>query len=350
MNVWIITILVIAALFAFDFFFHVRKAHIPTIKEAAVWSAVYVGIAILFGLFVWLNWGGQFGGEYFAGYVTEKALSVDNLFVFLIIMGSFAVPREDQQKALMWGIVLALAFRLVFILVGAAALNQWAWLFYLFAAFLAYTAIKQVVDHRQERRAKLEGTYEQPDMSNNRVVAIARKFLPLTDRYVEDKIVTRIDGKRVFTPMILVIIALGAIDLIFALDSIPAIFGLTQESYLVFTANAFSLMGLRQLYFLIDGLLERLIFLAYGLAAILGFIAVKLWLHAMHEADVPLIGGPWSVPEVGIGFSLTFILGVIAVVVVASLVYSNRHPEDPMVSGKMLGADDDSAEAPSEQN
>ncbi|MDO5044610.1 MAG: TerC family protein [Coriobacteriia bacterium] len=336
---WLLTILVIAVLLIFDYVFHVRKAHVPTLKEAAIWSAIYIGFALIFGVFVLFFWRGadptnefRYGMEYFSGYATEKALSVDNLFVFLIIMTSFAVPPKDQQKALMWGIILALIFRLIFIVIGAAALNQWAWLFYIFSIFLAYTAIKQVVDHRKERKEKLAGTYEDPDMSNNKVVRIARKILPITDSYHKDDIRVKINGKRFFTPMLLVIMSLGTIDLMFALDSIPAIYGLTDEAYIVFTTNAFSLMGLRQLYFLIDGLLERLVFLSYGLAAILGFIAIKLWLHAMHVAGIPFVSDAgFNVPEISTNFSLVYILSVLALTVIASILFGKRHPDDPII-------------------
>lgn len=337
--VWLVTFIVIIALLAFDYFFHVRKAHVPTIKEAAFWSVLYIGIAIVFGIFVTFFWKDadpsqpyRYGVEWFSGYVTEKALSVDNLFVFLIIMASFAVPPKDEQKALMWGIVLALIFRFIFIIIGAAALNQFAWLFYIFAIFLGYTAAKQIIDHRQERKEKILGTYQDPDMSDNAVVKLARKFLPITDYYAEDKIVVKEGSKHKFTPLLLVIISLGTVDLMFALDSIPAIFGLTDEAYIVFTTNAFSLMGLRQLYFLIEGLLDRLIFLAYGLAAILGFIAIKLWLHAMHIVGNPLnANGGINVPEIGTQESLLFILAVLVVTVVASLWYANTHPDDPVI-------------------
>ncbi len=334
-TVWIVTIVVIAGLFCFDFFFHVRKAHVPTLKEAAIWSSIYISVAIIFGLFVLWKWGAVFAGEYYAGYITEETLSIDNLFVFLIIMSSFAVPPRDQQKALMWGIILALVFRLVFILIGKAALDAWSWLFYIFALFLLYTAYKQVVNHISEVRDKKNGTFEEPNMSDNPLVKLARRFLPLTDDYVRDDIVTKIDNKRYFTPMLLVIITLGSVDLMFALDSIPAVYGLTNEAYLVFCCNAFALMGLRQLYFLIDGLLDRLVYLAYGLAAILGFIAIKLWLHAMHTNTLPFVNGGepmHGVWEIGIGPSLAYIVGVLVVVVITSLLHARRHPEDPLVA------------------
>lgn len=310
---WGVTIAFILALLAYDFFFHVRKAHEPTIKEAAVWSAVYVGLALAFGLVI-LFWDGpQFAAEYYGGYITEKALSVDNLFVFLIIMASFRVPREDQQKVLLFGIIFAMIARTAFILVGAAAIERWSWVFYLFGLVLIYTAgnlIKGEVTDKEEE-----------DEANNFVVRLAKKMFHTVDYYDGDKLFTIENGKKVMTPMLLVMVAIGGTDILFALDSIPAIFGLTQEAYIVFTATAFSLMGLRQLYFLIDGLLDRLIYLSWGLSIILAFIGVKLLLHALHENTLPFIndGQPVHVVEVTIGFSLTVIVGVLIVTVLASL-------------------------------
>ncbi|GAA3098987.1 TerC/Alx family metal homeostasis membrane protein [Nonomuraea salmonea] len=307
---WWLTILGIVALLAFDFFFHVRQAHVPTLREAAVWSALYVGIALLFGVGVWWFGGSDAGTEYFAGYVTEKALSVDNLFVFLVIMGSFKVPRADQQKALLFGIVFSLLARTGFILVGAALINLFAWVFYVFGLILLLTAGNLLRPEGEESHS--------PD---NLMVRVARRLLRTSDEYDGDKLFTVRDGRRVMTPMLLVMIAIGGTDILFALDSIPAIFGLTQNVYIVFTATAFSLLGLRQLYFLIDGLLDRLIYLSYGLAAILGFIGVKLILHALHENNVPFVndGQPVKVVEISTGLSLTVIIGVLLVTVVASL-------------------------------
>jgi tellurite resistance protein TerC len=307
--VWLLTIVFILALLTFDFFFHVRKAHEPTLPEAAKWSAIYVGIAILFGLGVLFFGGGTMGTEYFAGYITEKALSVDNLFVFLIIMASFKVPRADQQKVLLFGIVFALIARTGFIFLGSALINSFAWLFYLFGAFLIYTAIKLLKPE------------DESDDADNFIIRLAKRLFNTTERYDGDKLFTIENGKKVMTPMLLVMVAIGGTDLLFALDSVPAIFGLTQNVYIVFTATAFSLMGLRQLYFLIDGLLDRLIYLSYGLAAILGFIGVKLVLHALHENTLPFINGGEHVPvfEISTGVSLLVIIGVLAVTVIASL-------------------------------
>ena len=310
---WGVTIAFILALLAYDFFFHVRQAHEPTIKEAAIWSAVYVGIALLFGLVI-LFWDGtQFAAEYYGGYITEKALSVDNLFVFLIIMASFKVPREDQQKVLLFGIIFAMIARTIFILIGAAAIERWSWVFYLFGLILIYTAgnlIKGEVTDKEEE-----------DEANNFVVRLAKKMFNTVDYYDGDKLFTVENGKKVMTPMLLVMVAIGGTDILFALDSIPAIFGLTQEAYIVFTATAFSLMGLRQLYFLIDGLLDRLIYLSWGLSIILAFIGVKLLLHALHSNTLPFVndGQPVHVVEVGIELSLAVIVGVLIITVLASL-------------------------------
>jgi tellurite resistance protein TerC len=308
--IWAITIVVILALLAFDYFFHIRKAHVPTLKEAAAWSTLYVGLAVVFGILVWIFGGTAMGSEYFAGYITEKALSVDNLFVFLIIIASFRVPREDQQKVLLFGIVFSLIARTGFIFLGAALINSFAWVFYIFGLILLITA----------------GNLLRPDAhgdehADNFIIRIARKLFHTTEHYDGDKLFTIHDGKRALTPMLLVMVAIGGTDILFALDSIPAIFGLTQNVFIVFTATAFSLMGLRQLYFLIDGLLDRLIYLAYGLAAILAFIGVKLVLHALHENNLPFIndGQPVPVIEITTATSLSVIIGVLVITVVASL-------------------------------
>ncbi|TYQ11317.1 UNVERIFIED_ORG: tellurite resistance protein TerC [Gordonia westfalica J30] len=315
-SVWLITVAVILGLFVFDFFSHVRVPHAPSLRESAVWSTVYISIAVVFGVFVWWKWGGTFGGEYFAGYVTEKALSVDNLFVFVIIMARFAVPPEYQQKVLLLGIVMALGMRGIFIAVGAAAINTYSWVFYVFGAFLIFTAVKLIresddpVEHEEERESRLE--------------RFVKRFLRTHDTYDGDKLFTRVNGKRLATPMLMVLIVIGFTDVLFALDSIPAIYGLTSEPYLVFTANAFALMGLRQLYFLLGGLLDRLVYLSVGLSIILAFIGTKLVLHALHENTLPFVNGGEhvSVPEISTPVSLSVIIGVLAVTTVASLVKS----------------------------
>ena len=306
--IWIITIIAIIALLAFDYFAHVRKAHIPTLREAAVWSAIYVGIALVFGVIMLVFGGASMGTEYFAGYVTEKALSVDNLFVFLIIISSFRVPREDQQKVLLVGIVFAIIARTGLIFVGAALIDNFSWMFYIFGAILIVTAINM-----------LRGG--ESDESQNIVVRLARRFLHTSEHYDGDKLTTIENGKRVLTPMLLVMVAIGGTDILFAIDSIPAIFGLTQNVFIVFTATVFSLLGLRQLYFLIDGLLERLIYLSLGLSAILLFIGAKLILHALHENELGFINGGEAVgvPTVSTPVSLIVILGILIVTVIASL-------------------------------
>lgn len=308
--IWIITIAITIAFFIFEFFAHVRTPHEPTIGESARWSAFYIGLAVLFGVGIGLVSGWGFGGEYFAGYLTEKALSIDNLFVFLIVMTGFAVPKRFQQKVLMIGIIIALIMRGGFIAIGAALIQNYSWVFYIFGALLLVLAYRQAFSSHAS------------DPAHGRVVKFARRILPITDGYHGDRLSVRIDGKRFFTPMLLTIVAIGFIDLIFAVDSIPAIYGLTNEAYIVFTANAFALMGLRQLYFLIGGLLERLIYLAQGLAVILGFIGVKLVLHALHVNELPFVNGGRSVdwaPEIPIWFSLLFIGVTIAVATVLSL-------------------------------
>jgi len=307
--IWIITIAVTIAFFAYEFFAHVRKPHEPTVGESARWSAFYIGLALLFGVGIGIVSGWRYGGEYFAGYLTEKALSIDNLFVFLIVMAAFSVPKAYQQKVLMFGIIIALIMRGGFIAVGAALIENFSWVFYLFGALLFVLAYMQVRGH--------EG-----NPANNLFVRLARRVLPVTDEYDRDKLTTKINGKRFVTPMLLTIIAIGFIDLVFAIDSIPAIYGLTSEAYIVFTANAFALMGLRQLFFLIGGLLERLVYLSQGLAVILAFIGLKLVFHALHVNEVPFINGGepvlW-VPEIPIWFSLVFIAATVTVATIASL-------------------------------
>ncbi|GAB2672110.1 TerC family protein [Gordonia jinhuaensis] len=318
LTVWIVTCVVILGLFVFDFFAHVRTPHAPTLKESGIWSAVYITIAILFGLFVWWHWGGTYGGEYFAGYVTEKALSVDNLFVFVVIMSKFAVPREYQQKVLLLGIVMALVMRGAFIAVGAAAIDAYSWVFYLFGLFLVLTAVKLLregddpVEHEEKRETRLE--------------RVVKRVFRTTDEFQGDRLTARVNGKRMITPMLLVLVIIGFTDVLFALDSIPAIYGLTQEPYLVFAANAFALMGLRQLYFLLGGLLDRLVYLTYGLSLILAFIGVKLILHALHENTLPFINGGHhvAVPEISTAVSLGVIVGTLVITTVLSLVASRR--------------------------
>jgi tellurite resistance protein TerC len=329
--VWALTITAIVGMLIFDFVGHVRTPHAPSLRESATWSAVYVGIAVVFGLLIFWFYGAEFGGEYFAGYITEKSLSIDNLFVFVLIMAGFGVPRELQQKVLLFGITFALVLRTVFILVGAAAIENFSWVFYLFGAILIYTAWVQ---------ARSGGHSGDEDYRENAVLRFARKVLPTTEDYHSDRMVVKVDGKRFITPLAIALIAIGTADVIFAVDSIPAIFGLTQETYLVFAANAFSLLGLRQLFFLIDGLLDRLVYLAYGLAVILGFIGAKLVIHALHTNELPFINGGEHVtifPEIPTWLSLTVILATLVVTTVASLLKDRR---DKASAGSSRSASD----------
>ena len=307
--VWAVTALFVVGLIFFDFFAHVRTPHAPSFQESARWSIFYIALALVFGVVVGMVWGWGPGTEYFAGYITEKSLSVDNLFVFLIIMTSFRVPREDQQKVLLFGIVFSLVARTGLILLGATLIEAFAWVFYVFGAILVVTAVQLL-------RSK-----DHASVGDNVAVRLARRFLNTSDAYDGDRITTRVDGRRVFTPMMLVMVSIAGTDVLFAFDSVPAIYGLTEDVYIVFTATAFSLLGLRQLFFLIDGLLDRLIHLSLGLAAILGFIGVKLLLHALHENDLPFVNGgrPFAVPEISTPVSLAVIVGILVVTVVASL-------------------------------
>jgi tellurite resistance protein TerC len=336
--VWIITIAVTIAFFVYEFFAHVRKPHEPTIGESARWSAFYIGLALLFGVGIGTVSGWTYGGEYFAGYLTEKALSIDNLFVFLIVMTGFAVPRIYQQKVLMIGIVIALIMRGGFIALGATLIENFSWIFYLFGALLLFLAYRQAFAHGES------------DPANGRFMRFVRRVLPVSDEYNGDRLTVQRDGKRFFTPMFLVIIAIGFVDLIFAVDSIPAIYGLTEEAYIVFTANAFALMGLRQLYFLIGGLLQRLVYLAQGLAVILAFIGVKLVMHALHVNELPFINGGepmlW-VPEIPIWFSLVFIGATIAVATIASLMKTRRDDKRTALETEAAGALPGSSDADS---
>ncbi|RNE49354.1 TerC family protein [Corynebacterium alimapuense] len=311
--IWIATIVVIAGFFVFDFYSHVRTPHEPTIKEAALWSAFYVGLALVFGGFVFLMWDTQHGVEYLTGYVTEKALSVDNLFVFALIIGAFKIPRKYQQKVLLIGIALALIFRLAFILLGAAVIAAWSDVFYLFAVFLLWTAIKLIWDEASDK--------PETDPNDMKLIKWLRRVVPVTPGYHGDSLITKFHGKRALTPLFVALVAIGLVDIMFAFDSIPAIYGITTEAYLVFATNAFSLMGLRQLYFLLDGLLDRLVYLPYGLGLILAFIGAKLLLHALHENNLPFINGGENVavPEIPTELSLLVILGILVVTVLLSL-------------------------------
>ncbi len=309
-----------------------RRPHVPTLRECAVNLAFYVGLAVLFGLGVWLFSGAQYAGEYFAGWLTEYSLSVDNLFVFLLIMAKFRVPERLQQSALLIGIVIAIVLRGIFIAAGAAVINEYAWVFYLFGAFLIYTAVK----------LSRQGSDDEEEFEENRLLKWVERRFPATKDYRGANLTTVQKGKRLMTPMFVVILALGTTDLLFALDSIPAIYGLTKEPYLVLTANIFALMGLRQLYFLIGGLLKKLVYLSIGLAVLLAFIGVKLILHALHENNLPFVNGgrPLDVYEVPISVSLGAIVGILAVTTVASLVRSAHDRRSPRDEEKMVAQGD----------
>ncbi|MGP4112640.1 TerC family protein [Streptomyces sp. 4N509B] len=308
---WLITIAVLCALIAVDFFFG-RKPHEVSLREAGTWSVIWIVLACLFGLGLLLMGEGQASGEFFAGYVTEKSLSVDNLFVFVLIMTKFAVPPAYQARVLMVGVLMALVMRAIFIAVGAALIAAFSWVFYIFGAFLIWTAWKLIKEARGEQH---DEEYEE-----NRLLKMVERRFPATDQYHGTRLVIREGGRRLITPMLVVMLAIGSTDLLFALDSIPAIFGLTEDAYIVFTANAFALMGLRQLYFLIGGLLKKLVHLSYGLSVILGFIGVKLVLHALHESGV-------HVPEISTPLSLGVICVVLVVTTVTSLLATRRERE-----------------------
>jgi tellurite resistance protein TerC len=306
---WAATIGLVVLLLALDFAVAALRPHRVGFREAALWSLFYIGVAIAFGVWFAMVHGGDFGTQYFAGYIVEKSLSVDNLFVFVIIMATFAVPEEYQHKVLTFGIVLALVLRSIFIALGATLLSLFSFMFLLFGLLLIYTAV-QLFRHRNE----------DPDVENNLVVRTARRLLPVTDRYVGGQVFAKVDGRRMVTPLLVVLVAIGGVDLLFALDSIPAVFGVTDEAYIVFVANAFALLGLRALFFLVRGLLDRLVYLSTGLSVILAFIGVKLGLHWAHVDVSP------SVPEISTPVSLGVIISVLVVVTVASLVKTGRDP------------------------
>ncbi|MFI9169277.1 TerC family protein [Streptomyces lincolnensis] len=308
LSVWLLTIAALCALVAVDFFIG-RKPHDVSIREAGIWTVVWVVLACLFGVGLLVFGGAKPTGEFFAGYITEKSLSVDNLFVFVLIMGKFAVPTQYQQRVLMVGVIMALVLRAAFIAAGAAIISTFSWVFYIFGAFLIWTAWKLVQDARK-------GGHEE-EYEENKLLKMVEKRFGVADRYHGTKLWIEENGKRIMTPMLVVMLAIGSTDVLFALDSIPAIYGLTQDPYIVFTANAFALMGLRQLYFLIGGLLRKLVHLSYGLSIILGFIGVKLVLHALHESGV-------HVPEISIPVSLGFIVLVLAITTITSLRASKK--------------------------
>jgi tellurite resistance protein TerC len=310
----IAALVVLCAILLADLLIVLKRPHVPSMKECAAWIGFYVGLALVFAVVLFFVGGSKPSSEFLTGWLLEYSLSIDNLFVFIIIMAKFAVPRKYQQEALMVGIIIALIARGLFILAGAVIIEHFVAIFYVFGLFLLYTAWKQA----------FEG---EDDDSESPVMRLVRRVIPVSDEYDGNKLRTVVDGKKLFTPMLLVFITLGITDVMFALDSIPAIFGVTRNPFLVFTANIFALMGLRQLYFLLGGMLDRLAYLKYGIAAILGFIGVKLLIHAIHEAPLDFIPGFSAlqrIPEVPIWLSLAFIVVAMGVAIVASLVVAGR--------------------------
>jgi len=311
--VWIVTVFVLVGIVVLDLVVIARRGHAVTVRDATRWVIFYVALAVLFAIGLFVVGPGSSGSEFVAGYITEYSLSVDNLFVFVIIMARFAVPPIAQDKVLYIGIIASLVLRAVFIAAGAAAIAAASWVFYILGVFLIYTAIRLAV----------EGQNDETDFKENAVLRMLRRVVPVSHDYDEAKLVTHVEGRRHLTPMVIVIAAIGMANVVFALDSIPAIFGLTNDTYVIFTANALALMGLRQLYFLIGGLLERIIYLNIGLAVILAFIGVKLVIEALHGSHIENLG-PLHLPEIGIITSLAFIVATLAVSTVASLVKTSR--------------------------
>ena len=317
LSIWLLTVALILGLLLFDLLTSTRKAHDVSFKEATFWSVFYIAVALIFGIWVWADFGTQFGKEYFAAYIVEKSLSMDNLFVFIIILSNFAVPTIYHQRVLMVGIILALIMRAIFIAIGAAALEAFAFTFVIFGAVLLWTGIK-LMQHWDE----------DPDLSENPIVNYAQRKFNFTDKYHGTKLFIKENGKRFATPLLLVMIAIGATDLLFALDSIPATFGVTQEPFLVFAANAFALLGLRALYFLMKNLVQKLIYFSLGLSFILVFIGIKLMLlWAYEEFDAPT--------KISTNISLIVIGSIIAISTIASLIKSKRDPSAVAHAGRM---------------
>ena len=321
---WAATVGLIVILFALDLFVS-RSGHAHTVgsREAAIGSVFYVSVAIAFGVVFGLIAGWEFGAEYFAGYIVEKSLSVDNLFVFVVIMSTFAVPAEHRQRALTFGILAALVMRAIFIALGAGLISTFSFMFLIFGLLLLFTAI-QLFRHRDQ----------DPDVQENAIVRLTRRVMPVTETYHGGRMITRVDGRRVATPLFVVLIAIGTSDLLFAMDSIPAVFGVTEEAFIVFAANAFALLGLRALYFLVSGLLDRLVYLSTGLSLILAFIGVKLLLHYGHLQND-------AIPEVQTSTSLLVIVVVLAITVMASLVKSRRDPQARAHAGSLRDTRDE---------
>ena len=320
---WGILALVAIGLVALDFLGHARRPHPPTAAEAARWTLFYVGLAAIFGVGIWLTNGWVYAQEFYAGWAMEWSLSVDNLFVFILILKAFRVPRENQQKALLFGIVIALLLRLVFILLGAALVARFSWVFFIFGVWLLWTAFSQV-------KETATGGGEDEEYEENAFIRVVRRVLPITDGFIGDRMLYRHGGRTYLTPLFVVVLALGSADLMFAFDSIPAIFGITSQAFLVFACNVFALMGLRQLFFLVDALLGKLVYLGYGLGVILSFIGIKLILEALHANKIPFINGgrgvEWA-PEISVSGSLGVIVMTLMITVIASLVRSAMDEE-----------------------
>ena len=320
---WGILALVAIGLVALDFLGHARRPHPPTAAEAARWTLFYVGLAAIFGVGIWLTNGWLYAQEFYAGWAMEWSLSVDNLFVFILILKAFRVPRDNQQKALLFGIVIALLLRLVFILLGAALVARFSWVFFIFGVWLLWTAFSQV-------KETATGGGDDEEYEENAFIRVVRRVLPITDGFIGDRMLYRHGGRTYLTPLFVVVLALGSADLMFAFDSIPAIFGITSQAFLVFACNVFALMGLRQLFFLVDALLGKLVYLGYGLGVILSFIGIKLILEALHANKLPFINGgrgvEWA-PEISVSVSLGVIVVTLMITVIASLVRSAMDEE-----------------------
>ena len=320
---WGILALVAIGLVALDFLGHARNPHPPTAAEAARWTLFYAGLAAVFGVGIWLTNGWLYAQEFYAGWAMEWSLSVDNLFVFILILKAFRVPRENQQKALLFGIVIALLLRLVFILLGAALVARFSWVFFIFGVWLLWTAFSQI-------KETATGGGDDEEYEENAFIRAVRRVLPITDGFIGDRMLYRHGGRTYLTPLFVVVLALGSADLMFAFDSIPAIFGITSHAFLVFACNVFALMGLRQLFFLVDALLGKLVYLGYGLGVILSFIGVKLILEALHANTLPFINGgrgfEWA-PQISVSVSLGVIVVTLTVTVIASLIRSAMDEE-----------------------
>jgi tellurite resistance protein TerC len=325
---WAVLLGIVAALFALDLILATLRPHAVGFREAALWSVFFIAAAVGFGLALAALEGWDYAGQYFAGYIVEKSLSVDNLFVFVIIMSTFAVPPKHQQRVLIFGILASIVLRAIFIAVGAALLNALSFMFLIFGLVLIWTAVR-LFTHRDA----------DPDVMDSRLVHAARRVFPVSDTFDGGRLVSHAGGKRVVTPLFIVFIAIGGTDMLFALDSIPAVFGVTSEAYIVFAANAFALLGLRALFFLVTGLLDRLVYLSMGLSVILAFIGAKLILHWAHDELST------SVPEISTALSLVVIGGVLAITTVASLLKSRRDPGVRAHAGAVLGTPDRTGES-----